>query len=483
MIGRLEGKGWTATLTDEGAWECDDDFRLVALQLLFDPGGYSEADGPFGRRLLTEAAARLGAKVAWPKPPAAPAVPAPGPKNVAGGGPAGPLDVWLYACDRGHFHVVVDREVDDPALLRVLKEICRDELGRFASCPGASGGGSGSGRADRAMAAEAHEEKAHNLIKDILDGPRPVPADKVAALHDHLANLTVKQINAIKKQYGLKASGRNKDALRAKVAARLAAVPAAEHAPAPAGESPARAPEPPVQDHVPPGTFGPSKATIEDEHLADALAAEVLGPGKTARDLASCAGAPDGARVEIARADFGTGIEVNFNGSAKVKDKETGKIKDEIYVGMRTFSRKGGKVYVHNDSFTGEGSGLAMFGRQVENATVHGIDHIETIAAGSFIPGPDPNRTYSAYNGYYTWPRFGYDAQVPSFVAVKLEGSFKADVEAAGGNVRGLMQTEEGRKWWLRNGYDIEDAHFDLAKGSYSQQTLNAYLRKQGLLK
>jgi hypothetical protein len=157
------------------------------------------------------------------------------------------LDVWLYACDRGHFHVAAgsggaaaDREVDDPALLRVLKEICRDELGRFASCPGATGAGTGSSRADRATAAEAHEEKAHNLIKDILAGPRPVPIDRVAALHDHLANLTVEQIHALKKQYGLKASGKNKDALRARVAARLAAVPAAGHAPAPAGESPAR---------------------------------------------------------------------------------------------------------------------------------------------------------------------------------------------------------------------------------------------------
>jgi hypothetical protein len=405
------------------------------------------------------------------------------------------VDVWLYACDRGHFHMaagsgdgITDREVDDPALLRLLKEICRDERGRFASCPGASGNGGagdggGSGRADRAGAAAAHEEKAHNLIKDMLDGPRPVPADKVAALHDHLANLTVQQIHALKKQYGLKASGKNKDALRAKVAARLAAVPAAEHAPAPAGESPARPPEPPVQDHVPAGTFGPSKATIKDEHLADALAAEVLGPGKTARDLVSCAGAPDGATARVGRADFGNGISVTFQGTANVKDPETGVVGPKSYNGQRTFSKEDGKVHVHNDLFEGAGSGLAMFGRQVENATAHGISHIETYAAGSFVPGPDPNKSYGHYNGYYTWPRFGYDDKVPYSVAAQLTGSLRADVDAAGGNVRGLMQTPEGRDWWLRNGKGLTEARFDLAKGSYSQQTLNAYLRGKGLLK
>jgi hypothetical protein len=389
------------------------------------------------------------------------------------------LDVWLYACDRGHFHVAAgsggaaaDREVDDPALLRVLKEICRDELGRFASCPGATGAGTGSSRADRATAAEAHEEKAHNLIKDILAGPRPVPIDRVAALHDHLANLTVEQIHALKKQYGLKASGKNKDALRARVAARLAAVPAAGHAPAPAGESPARPPEPPVQDHVPPGTFGPSKATIKDEHLADALAASVLGPGKTARDLVSCAGAPDGATARVEGVPGFCGV--TFSGRIPEGDS---------YHGDRSFTRENGIVSVHNNLFEGRGSGLAMLGRQVENATIHGIDHIETYAAGSFVPGPDPNRSYSHYNGYYTWPRFGYDDRVPPSVAANLTGSLKADVAAAGGNVRGLMQTPEGQDWWLRNGRGLTQARFELKKGSYSQQTLNAYLREKGLLK
>jgi hypothetical protein len=397
------------------------------------------------------------------------------------------VDVWLYACDRGHFHMaagsgdgITDREVDDPALLRLLKEICRDERGRFASCPGASGNGGagdggGSGRADRAGAAAAHEEKAHNLIKDMLDGPRPVPADKVAALHDHLANLTVQQIHALKKQYGLKASGKNKDALRAKVAARLAAVPAAEHAPAPAGESPARPPEPPVQDHVPAGTFGPSKATIKDEHLADALAASVLGPGKTARDLASCAGAPDGATVKMHQEL--RGVVVEFSGSTRVGEESN------PYDGKRVFGRKeDGTLYISNQGFNGKGTGLEMFGRQVENATAHGISHIETAAGGNFIPGPDPNKSYGRENGYYTWPRFGYDAKL-FWPTSMLPQPLQAGVEAAGGNVRGLMQTEEGRDWWLRNGHPLGDARFDLTKGSYSQQTLNAYLREKGLLK
>jgi hypothetical protein len=55
------------------------------------------------------------------------------------------VDVWLYACDRGHFHVAAsaggppaDAVVEDSALLKLFKEICRDELGRFAPCGGGS---------------------------------------------------------------------------------------------------------------------------------------------------------------------------------------------------------------------------------------------------------------------------------------------------------------------------------------------------------
>jgi hypothetical protein len=77
------------------------------------------------------------------------------------------VDVWLYACDRGHFHVAAsaggppaDAVVDDPILLRLFKEICRDELGRFAPC---GGGGAASAPSPDVTAAT------------------PTPADRVKA--------------------------------------------------------------------------------------------------------------------------------------------------------------------------------------------------------------------------------------------------------------------------------------------------------------
>jgi hypothetical protein len=154
------------------------------------------------------------------------------------------VDVWLYACDRGHFHVaagsgddVTDREVDDPALLRLLKEICRDERGRFASCPGASGGAAAKppdapapavrpGKTQARKVAERQEaaDKAHALVEEIKKSPGPADPDKLRELAGHLGKLTVQQLHALKGQHGLKASAATKAALTAKLLNQFAAL-------------------------------------------------------------------------------------------------------------------------------------------------------------------------------------------------------------------------------------------------------------------
>ena len=232
----------------------------------------------------------------------------------------------------------------------------------------------------------------------------------------------------------------------------------------------------PVRDRVPEGTYGPSKASIryhdDDERQAvETDAKNFFGRRGTPQDFASAAGAPDDARVFFT-VEAGEAV-VSFYG---VRD-------DKPYNGSRTLSKSwDGKITVTNDDFTGKTVGLEMFGRQVEQATRLGIGHIDTLAAGYFEAGPDPKRTYAKMNGYVTWPKFGYDGELDKGDVNALPPNLRADVEAAGGNIRGLMASKEGQDWWLRNGHSI-DLRFDLTPGSYSQRTLAAYLEKRGILK
>lgn len=62
MIGRLQGKTWSAQLSADGNWSSDDPLILAALRSEFPAERWSEADGVFGLRLLADAAQALGAE-------------------------------------------------------------------------------------------------------------------------------------------------------------------------------------------------------------------------------------------------------------------------------------------------------------------------------------------------------------------------------------------------------------------------------------
>lgn len=110
------------------------------------------------------------------------------------------------------------------------------------------------------------------------------------------------------------------------------------------------------------------------------------------------------------------------------------------------------------------GTGLGIFGRQVEQARRMGVSRIDAFAA----------RKKGAYNGYYTWPRFGYDADLP-------RGTGRRASAAVGGEVRrisDLMKTPEGREWWKQHGRSSQMG-FDLAEGSNSIRVWESYLAER----
>lgn len=113
----------------------------------------------------------------------------------------------------------------------------------------------------------------------------------------------------------------------------------------------------------------------------------------------------------------------------------------------------------------GRGEGARMFGRAADRLTKAGFAAITTTAAGG--PG-------TGLNGYYTWPRLGFDASLTDYLIAKLPAELRA-----ARRLSDLMATEAGRVWWRVNG-GLLFLEFDLTPGSVSQAVLAAYLAGVG---
>jgi len=112
--------------------------------------------------------------------------------------------------------------------------------------------------------------------------------------------------------------------------------------------------------------------------------------------------------------------------------------------------------------FQGCGLGLRVFARQLEHARRLGVGRIELVAG---------RRAYE--NGYYTWPRFGFDGPLPPFVRQILP----PDLSRAQ-SVLDLMNGQAGRRWWKRYGVTLP-VTFDLTRHSRSWEVFGRYLRER----
>jgi hypothetical protein len=158
--------------------------------------------------------------------------------------------------------------------------------------------------------------------------------------------------------------------------------------------------------------------------------------------------------------------ELGIKPKYRIEKSKSGKIEKIVVDGGDTLKRtlhfKDGKPdYIHNDHFympkdkTGSGRGTKVFKSQVDQAASMGFKRIETVGGKS-----------EYMNGYYTWPRLGYDAPVP------IENPFKAK------RLSDLMTTKEGRNWWRQNGKQISMS-FSLSGKSRSRKVLDAYYREK----
>jgi len=119
-------------------------------------------------------------------------------------------------------------------------------------------------------------------------------------------------------------------------------------------------------------------------------------------------------------------------------------------------------------SLRGQNIGTRMLATQVEQASRLGVKYIKTYAAG--------DARDSRYNGYYTWPRLGYDADLDSWYSKKAYD--KLGMVAT--QVSDLMKTQAGRDFWKKYGESI-DVKFRLKKDSLSRRVLREYLAKKGM--
>jgi hypothetical protein len=170
-------------------------------------------------------------------------------------------------------------------------------------------------------------------------------------------------------------------------------------------------------------------------------------------EYAGLAGAPDDAKVEVGASAGKLYIEMG--------DPITAAYRAHYYV-----RRAKSQLVLVNDGFhvhlrvrQGRGFGLHVFYRQAANATALGIRRIETVAGRR-----------RDENGYYTWPRFGFEG----VLRTRLRRMLPIGLEAAR-TVLDLMECEKGRTWWREHGETIGVA-FDLAPGSRSRLILERYV-------
>lgn len=115
----------------------------------------------------------------------------------------------------------------------------------------------------------------------------------------------------------------------------------------------------------------------------------------------------------------------------------------------------------------GKNFGTTAFADQVRGMVKEGGKEITT-TAGKGGSGGDK------MNGYYTWARLGYDAELTPEYRARLPESLRAAA-----TVQDLMGTKEGASHWRDTGY-MARMRFDTSPGSRSIQVLNNYLTSKG---
>ena len=187
---------------------------------------------------------------------------------------------------------------------------------------------------------------------------------------------------------------------------------------------------------------------------------KLFGKELSIEEVSAMSGALDESSVRIRVGDGTLEIEItNKSLGIEEQSREIGKDGEETVIENSGF-------YIE-ESKKGLGTGLRSFATQVHFSAKFGLSRIETTASG--MAGTDNN-------GYYTWPRLGYDCKI-SDMASDVSASVNRKYPKAE-KLSDIMATKEGRDWWKAEGSGFM-AEFDLSKGSQSRQVLDAYVQER----
>ncbi|ALV05380.1 hypothetical protein DES44_3100 [Roseateles depolymerans] len=124
------------------------------------------------------------------------------------------------------------------------------------------------------------------------------------------------------------------------------------------------------------------------------------------------------------------------------------------------------------------GFGAVAFFRAAQAAKAMGLTRVvlDAVGGAGYKMGIEGG-WWREYNGYYSWPRFGFDAEITPSTRERLkETSFDQTA------TRLLDLIEWSADWWKHHGAGGPMV-FDLKPGSRSWHTLSTYLRQRKLLR
>jgi hypothetical protein len=185
------------------------------------------------------------------------------------------------------------------------------------------------------------------------------------------------------------------------------------------------------------------------ERISQRLFGRILGSA----EFAGLAGAPDDGLVEVGVVSQKLYLELSdpanhvYGGSFFLQGGQapTVLLNDGFCIYVRAMRRRG--------------LGLHVFHRQVQNAASLDIRRIDAVAGRA-----------KDENGYYTWPRYGFQAPLPPSVLSRLPLALRHCR-----TILQLMASARGREWWGTHGETLA-VRFDLTPGSRSWATLASYV-------
>jgi hypothetical protein len=316
--------------------------------------------------------------------------------------------------------------------------------------------------AKRAAVSPQTRQNAIDHVTHHFQNPHELTPQTMASMPHVMALMTVPQLKALKAQYGVK-GGKRKDhyieLIRAKLAGKKSAVP-----PAPTAEQLAAA-RPTTPEPETPKAKDKKPVTIRVQERAKDSLKKAL-PGLTDEEIGHVACAPPGATVEVTDAGR-DGVHLRVSHEGVTTDRT-------VYKPADGPSWAENHLFVIRPDSPHRGNGYRVFANQAAALSKAGIGRIDTLGAGTY-----QGSLGGGMNGYYTWPRLGYDGKLRATDFDRMPAEMKAALPPGKRTYRNLFDNiPGGADWWKKNGSSAEFT-FDLKPGSPSMKALETYVAQR----